>query len=287
MAEEKCDDEIIGLIPAAGTGKRLYPFSKAVPKEIYPILGKPVIEHAIENLRIGGIRKIFLVVGFQKGSLMDYVGNGSYFDVDVAYIYQMKRKGLGHAILQGKSWINSTFTVLLGDSFIEPKEDVKGLIKLHREEKPIATVLLFEVSDPSGYGIVKLDNPKNRYGIVERMIEKPSKEELGEYTTGDPYSSDDKYYALCGFYVFEPKIFEYIEKTKPGSKGEIQITDAMQLAIESGEKVCGLVLKGRYLDIGKWHTVLNVERELFSKNDIDKHIGERNRIMTRVIDDED
>jgi dTDP-glucose pyrophosphorylase len=284
MAENKdtksCD-EIVGLIPAAGIGKRLYPFSRAVPKEIYPILGKPVIEHAIENLKIGGINKVFMVVGFQKGSLMDYVGSGAYFDVDVAYIYQMSRKGLGHAILQGKNWINSTFVVLLGDSFIEPKEDVKHLIDLHKEKKPIATVLLFEVEDPSGYGIVKMRDFKGRNGAIEKMVEKPGRDEAVQYST------NGKYYALCGFYVFDPKIFEYIEKTKPGAKNEIQITDAMQLAIESGEKIYGQVLSGRYLDIGKWHTVLNVERELFNKSDILDHISERNRIMSRVVEDED
>lgn len=274
-------DEIVGLIPAAGIGKRLYPFSRAVPKEIYPILGKPVIEHAIENLKIGGINKVFMVVGFQKGSLMDYVGNGAYFDVDVAYIYQMKRKGLGHAILQARSWINSTFVVLLGDSFIEPKEDVKTLIELHKKKKPIATVLLFEVDDPSGYGIVKLNGLEKNQGVIKKMIEKPGSDEAVEYST------DGKYYAICGFYVFDPKIFDYIQKTEPGLKNEIQITDAMQLAIKSGETIYGQVLSGRYLDIGKWHTVLNVERELFHKSDILEHIGERNRIMSRVVEDED
>lgn len=275
------DDDLIGVIPAAGVGKRLYPFSKAVPKEIYPILGKPVIEHAIENLKVGGVKKVFLVVGFQKGSLMDYIGNGAHFDVDVAYIYQMKRRGLGHAILQGRSWIKSTFLVLLGDSFIEPKEDVNELVNLHKKEKPVATVMLFEVDDPTGYGIVKMRSLENRHGVIEGMIEKPTLEEAKEYAI------NGKYYAICGFYVFEPGIFKYIEKTKPGAKNEVQITDSMQLAIQNGEKICGLVLKGRYLDIGKWHTVLNVEREMFDKMDLTKHIKERNTMMKKVIDDEE
>jgi dTDP-glucose pyrophosphorylase len=115
-------DDIVGLVPAAGGGTRLYPFSRAVPKEMYPILGKSVIEHTIENLKAGGIHKIFMIVGHQKGALMDYVGNGSFFDTNVAYIYQLEKKGIAHAIYQAKDWISTTFVTLLGDSFIEPNE---------------------------------------------------------------------------------------------------------------------------------------------------------------------
>ena len=133
--------ENVGLIPAAGSGTRLYPFARAVPKEMYPILGKAVIEHCVENLLAGGVKKIFMIVGFQKGALMDYIGDGSFFDVNVAYVYQMKRRGLGHAIYQAKDWIDTTFVTLLGDSFIEPKDEMKELIRVHKKHKPIATLL--------------------------------------------------------------------------------------------------------------------------------------------------
>jgi len=171
-------DEIVGLIPAAGIGTRLYPFSRAVPKEMYPILGKAVIEHAIENLKVGGIEKIFVVVGYQKGALMDYVGDGSFFGVKVAYIYQMARRGLGHSISQAKDWINSTFVTLLGDSFIEPKEEIRELIEFHQREKPLATVMVFEVDDVSGYGVAKFKNLGRGVGQIEKMVEKPSSEIL-------------------------------------------------------------------------------------------------------------
>ena len=141
------ENEFLGLIPAAGEGTRMYPFSRAVPKEMYPILGKPVIEHCIDNLREGGIKQIFMIVGHQKGALMDYVGDGSFYGVNVAYIYQLKRRGLGHAILQAEKWIKKPFVTLLGDSFIEPKKEIQNMMKLHKEKKPIATVLLFKVKE--------------------------------------------------------------------------------------------------------------------------------------------
>jgi len=273
--------EIVGLIPAAGSGTRLYPFARAVPKEMYPILGKAVIEHCVENLKAGDIKKIFMIVGYQKGALMDYIGDGSFFGVNVSYVYQMKRRGLGHAISQAKPWINTTFVTLLGDSFIEPKKEIRELISVHRKQKPIATVLLFEVTDPKGYGLAKSRKFKNGHGEIESVVEKPTKKKAAGYRINGGY------YAMCGAYVFEPEIFGYIEKIKPGAKGEIQITDAIALALKHGEKVCGVVLKGKYLDIGKWKTILHTEKELFNLLDLDSHIKERTKMMEKIRKHED
>ncbi len=269
----------VGLVPAAGSGTRMYPFSRAVPKEMYPILGKSVIEHSIDNLREGGIEDVFVIVGHQKGALMDYIGDGSVFGVNVAYIYQTQRKGLGHAILQGKNWIKEPFVTLLGDSFIEPKSEILNIMKLHEEKRPIATVLLFKVKDPTGYGIVKLRKIEDNYGIVEKLIEKPSPEEAKEYEV------DGEYYALCGLYVFEPKIFDFIEKTPPGTGGEIWIADSIDLAVKSGEKVYGMFLvDGKYLDVGKWRTVFEVKKHMLNTFDIEEMIREREEITKRIKD---
>jgi len=272
------EKKFVGLIPAAGGGTRLYPFSKAVPKEMYPILGKAVIEHSIENLRKGGIEDIFIIVGYQKGALMDYIGDGSLYGANVAYIYQTRRRGIAHAILQSKRWINQSFVTLLGDSFIEPKEEILRIMELHIEKKACVTVLLFRVKDPTGYGIVKLRNLENGYGVIERMIEKPSLKEAEEFET------NGEYYALCGLYVFEPKIFDYIEETGPGAKGEIQITDAIHLAVEKGEKVYGMILNGKYLDVGKWKTVLEVNKHMLNSFDINEIIKEREEMTKKARD---
>ncbi len=268
--------DIVGLVPAAGIGKRLYPFSRAVPKEMYPLFGKAVIEHTIENLKIGGVRNIYMVVGYQKGALMDYIGDGSFFGVNVIYLYQMSRKGLGHSILQGKGWIDRTFVTLLGDSFIEPKEEIKELIAYHNKEKPLATVMVFEVKDVAGYGIVRLEKGGKGSGQIEKLVEKPSKSQAENLKT------DGKFYAICGAYVFEPRIFDYIAKTRPGLNNEVQLTDAMALALKNGERINGFILKGKYLDIGKWHTVKETEKFLRSVIDVDKHYEERERMMELV-----
>jgi len=269
--------EFVGLVPAAGEGTRMYPFSRAVPKEMYPILGKPVIEHCIENLKEGGINRIFLIVGHQKGALMDYVGDGSFYGVKVAYIYQLKRRGLGHAILQAEKWIKEPFVTLLGDSFIEPKKEIQTMMGLHMTERPLATVLLFKVNAPLGYGIAKLKSLENNSGLIEKLVEKPSLKEAEEFKI------NNEYYALCGAYIFEPKIFDFIKRTKPGKKREIQITDSIQLALEEGEKVYGVILKGKYLDIGKWNTIFKTEKQMFDTVDVSDVIKDREEMTDKVI----
>jgi dTDP-glucose pyrophosphorylase len=269
--------EFVGLVPAAGGGTRMYPFSRAVPKEMYPIIGKPVIEHCIENLKEGGIDRIFMIVGHQKGALMDYLGDGSFYGVKVAYIYQLKRRGLGHAILQAEKWIKQPFVTLLGDSFIEPKKEIQTMMELHRKKRPVATVLLFKVDTPVGYGIAKLKSLENHSGPIEKSIEKPSLKEA------ESFKINHDYYALCGAYVFEPRIFDFIKRTKPGKKNELQITDSIQLAIEEGEKVYGVILKGKYLDIGKWKTLFKTEKRMFDNTNVDDIIKDREELTNKVI----
>ncbi|MCK4319956.1 NTP transferase domain-containing protein [Candidatus Micrarchaeota archaeon] len=258
---------MIGIIPAAGSGTRLYPFSRAVPKELYPILGKPVIEYCVENLKEGGISKIFTIVGQQKGALMDYLGHGQIFGVKIGYLHQMERKGLGHAVLQCKDWIDDTFTVLLGDSFITPKEEIKNLIETHKKEDSFATILLFRVQDSTQYGIAKLEDSK-----IISLVEKPTKEQAEEYKV------NGSYYAICGAYVFEKDIFQYLEKTEPGAKGEIQLTDAVVLALKDGKKITGKILEGEYLDMGKWETVLKTEMKLMKEINLEERIKDRENL---------
>jgi UTP--glucose-1-phosphate uridylyltransferase len=137
------------------------------------------------------------------------------------------------------------------------------------------------VDDPKGYGVVRFKSMENGCGPLERLKEKPGPEEAKNF------ENNGKYYALCGAYVFEPRIFDYIVKTKPGIKNEVQITDAMSLALKSGEKVYGVVLKGKYIDIGKWKTVLKTEKELLKNLDVEKCVKEREFMAEKIKKDEE
>ncbi len=244
---------VTAVIPAAGVGSRMYPFTRANPKELYHINRKAVIDHAVETLHEkGGVNKIIVIVGEHKGAIMNHLGNAGYLGykkLGVSYVFQEERKGLAHAIHQAKPWINDEFIVHLGDSFIYPKKEIKKLIKMHKEEKPFATIMYREVEDPTRYGCLKIKN-----NTLIDAIEKPSIEQA------EPLKlKNGKYPVIVGMYYFSPKIFDYIEKTPKGAKDEYQITDSILLGIKNGEKVKTVKLDGKYMDVGNWESVEEVE----------------------------
>jgi len=248
-------NEIVAVIPAAGSGTRMLPFTLASPKELYPINKKAVIEHVIEGIHnYMEINKIFVIVSEHKGAVMDYLGNGSRLNkgcLNLAYLFQEERKGLAHAIYQAKPWVRNDFVVFAADTFIEPKNELTKLTKFHQENNNLVTILVKEVKDPTPYGIIKFD--KN-YNLID-AIEKPTMEQAKPFM-----NSNGMYYSVIPIYMFGTKIFEYIEKTNPGHKGELQITDSIILAHNNGEKIQTIPIEGQCMDCGNWNEIDNVEK---------------------------
>lgn len=248
---------MIGLIPAAGSGTRMMPFTKAMPKELFHIQRKAVIDHVIETMHeYAKIDKIFVVVGSHKGAIIDHVGDGSMQNkgkLKVAYLFQEERKGLAHAIYQAKQFINEDFLVHAGDSFIHPKDEIKEAIKEFEEEKPFAVVLAKEVEDPTKYGILKID----KKGYLIDAIEKPTMEQAKTFKT-----ETGKYLCVSPIYLFRKEIFDYIEKTPVGAKNEYQITDSIMFALKDGKKIRIRPLKGESFDIGNWEESERAEEYL-------------------------
>ncbi|VVB76005.1 UTP--glucose-1-phosphate uridylyltransferase AglF [Candidatus Tiddalikarchaeum anstoanum] len=240
---------MIGLIPAAGSGTRMYPFTKANPKELFPVQRKAVIDHVVETLHnYAGVDKIFVIVGSHKGAIIDHLGDGTMFNsgkLKIGYLFQEERKGLAHAILQGKGWIDEDFIVHVGDAFINPEDEMKKAVLVHKKEKPFATILAREVDNPTLYGILRV----NDKGELVDTIEKPTLEQA------KPFKVNGKYLVNLGIYIFNKKVFDYIEKTPPGLKGEYQVPDVFKTALKNGEKIKVVSTNAMYLDMGNWDSV--------------------------------
>ncbi|MDD4353557.1 MAG: nucleotidyltransferase family protein [Candidatus Nanoarchaeia archaeon] len=247
---------MIGLIPAAGSGTRMHPFTKANPKELFPIKRKAVIDHVIETMHsYAKINKIIVIVGTHKGAIIDHLGNGSELNngnLKIGYLFQEERKGLAHAIYQGKDWINEDFMAHVGDAFIEPKDEIIKAVDLHNKEKPFATILAREIDDPTKYGILKVDNNDN---LIE-SLEKPTMKQAETFKT-----KNGKYLINLGVYIFSPKFFSYFEKTSAGAKNEYQVPDVMNTALKNSEKIKVVTIKGKYLDLGNWEDAENAWRQ--------------------------
>jgi len=222
-----------GLIPAAGAGSRLGPFTNAIPKELLPIGEKAVIEHVVEAMALAGITDIAIVVAPQKHGLSDYLGSGRRFGVHLTYVVQDERLGLANAVAAGEHVIDGRFAVVLGDNFFAPKTFLADLVAAHTDAKAATTVGVAVVEDVTRHGIIKPDG-----GRIADMIEKPQ-----------PTAAPSNLGAL-GAYVFEPGIFDAIRAIPPGHKGEYQLTDAIRLEIAEGRDVRYRVIDGIHIDVG-------------------------------------
>lgn len=242
-----------GVILAAGEGTRIAKVTYgAVPKELLPIGNVPTIRFPLEALKLAGIKDIFVVVAPQsKHNILDGLRSGRMFGVNLCYVVQEKdgrAVGLGPAIHSTKEWIgkDEDFVVACGDSILcdfssrNPFDSLKPLLKIHASRSPLATLVLHPNNhDPSRFGVAKFrsfgDEGGILHGELEGLVEKPGRELI------EAYKCNGCNYVVAGYYAFKPKIFSYIEETKPGAKNEVQITDSIALGLENGEKIYGVV----------------------------------------------
>ena len=227
------------VIPVAGLGTRFLPYTKAIPKEMLPIIDMPAIHFIVKEAIDSGIESILFVTSKEKYSIEDYFDRNFYLEyflnknknrealdqlkripknVNIFSVRQKEALGLGHAILQAADFVgNESFAVFLPDDLIFSKAPVmKKMIEIY-ESKCDAVVAVEAVAREkiSSYGIIKPQKMEDRVYKVLDIAEKPALKKA--------FSN----LAIVGRYVLPPSVFEYIRKTKPGAKGEIQLTDAL------------------------------------------------------------
>ena len=231
-------DQMKGIILHGGHGTRLGPLTHTCPKQLLPIANKPMSQYALEDLREAGITEIAIVVGdIYPEKVKKFYGDGSKFGINMTYIPQDKPEGISHAIKLCQNFVgNDRFIVYLGDNVLQ-----EGLVEHTRKfqsSKPDARILLCEVDDPSQFGIVEMDG-KN----IKKIIEKPKN------TTSN--------LAVIGVYFLTPKIFEIIDKLKPSWRGELEITEALELLIENGNTIEYDMVTGWWKDLGTIEDMLH------------------------------
>ena len=232
------------VILAAGKGTRMGPLTESKPKVMLPIANKPLLEHIIVILNAVGIREFLIVIGYGKDRIKEYFKDGSRFGVKIDYIDQPQQKGTADAISVVRNSIDGRFLVTNGD-VLAGISDIKRILNA----KGDAVLAAKKVSAPQEYGILYIKGNK-----VEKIVEKPRKSE-----------SD---LANAGIYVFSPSIFEAIDDTKPSTRGEYEITESIQLLIDSGKKA-GYVSLDKWQDIGfPWHLLEANEKVLIEGEDI-------------------
>ena len=252
------------LFPAAGYGTRFLPATKAVPKEMLPILTKPLLQYGIEEALSSGINNMAIVTGRGKRAIEDHFDNSFELESQlkgtekdhylteinqiinttiISYIRQKEMRGLGHAILTGQPLIGKEpFAVVLADDLCDCEDEgvLSQMIDIYNQYNcSIVALQEVPISETDKYGIVKgiqISDSKNIFQITN-MVEKPA-------TIDAPSNM-----AIIGRYILTPDIFSILKKIKPDKSGEIQITDALLVQAKKGN-VIGLKFKGKRFDCG-------------------------------------
>jgi UTP--glucose-1-phosphate uridylyltransferase len=253
------------LFPAAGYGTRFLPATKAMPKEMLPIVNKPLIQYGVEEALEAGVSHIGFILGRGKRAIADHFDVSYELEHQILgtskekyltdirkvidnseFIFMRQREmlGLGHAILTGEPMIgDEPFAVILADDLCSVPDDnsqraLSQLVELYKQYQcSIVAIEEVSVSDAASYGIISGNEITEGVYDVSDMIEKPQPEDA-------PTNM-----AIIGRYILTPDIFDYLRKTQPGAGGEVQITDALrQLAKE--KRVLAVKFKGRRFDCG-------------------------------------
>jgi glucose-1-phosphate thymidylyltransferase len=233
--------DVKGLILSGGAGTRLRPITHTAAKQLLPVGNKPILFYGLEAMRDAGIVEVGVVVGDTRPEIEAAVGDGGSWGLRVTYIPQSAPLGLAHAVLIAEDFLrDEPFVMYLGDNLL--KEGIVPFVARFAESRPDALILLQKVPDPQSYGVAEL-SPE---GVVTRLIEKPA----------EPRSD----LALVGVYLFTSAVFESVRAIRPSSRGELEITDAIQHMIDRGLRVEPHTVVGWWKDTGKLDDILEANR---------------------------
>ncbi len=226
------------VILAAGEGTRMRPLTSECPKVMLPVANRPILEHIVSAVVEAGIESIVLITGYREDVIKNHFEDGDQWSVDIEYVHQDEQWGTAHAIGCAEGYVDGRFIVLNGDALISPSH-IKHLIS--RNEEAVLTVK--KVENPSDFGVIETSG-----SLVTRIIEKPS----------EPPTD----LANAGIYLFNDPIFDLIRRTEPSPRGELEITDTLQMLIDSDAAVGYEILSEDWIDIGRPWDLLNANEVL-------------------------
>lgn len=250
------------IIPAAGLGTRFLPVTKAMPKEMLPIVDKPTIQYIVEEAVASGIEDIIIVTGKGKRAIEDHFDNAYELEqnllqkgkldllekvqyssnlANIHYIRQKEPKGLGHAVLCAQNFIgDEPFAVLLGDDIVQSDTPcLKQLIDQYDETRS------------SVVGVQQVpDHETNRYGIIDPASTDGRRYQVNHFVEKPKLGTAPSNLAIMGRYILTPEIFMFLEKQETGAGGEIQLTDAIQKLNEI-QRVFAYDFEGKRYDVGE------------------------------------
>src|SRR5262245_5260961 len=261
------EGKLKGLVLSGGRGTRLRPLTHTAAKQLVPVGNRPILFHVLDNLMNAGIEEVGIVVSPETGNAVrEAVGTGQSWGMKIDYILQAQPLGLAHAVRVAQPFLGAdSFVMYLGDNLIG--SGIRTYREKFEKSTARASILLKEVENPSSFGIAEVDGD----GCVVRLVEKPKA----------PKSN----LALVGIYFFTAAIHQAIEKIKPSWRGELEITDAIQVLLENGGTVLSDRIDAWWLDTGKKDDLLTANTVVLDEwvsRQIDGEIDAQSQVTGRV-----
>ncbi|MEM3143893.1 MAG: glucose-1-phosphate thymidylyltransferase [Candidatus Nitrosotenuis sp.] len=235
-----------GIILHGGHGTRLRPLTHTGPKQLLPIANKPMSQYCLESLIEAGITDIAIIIGgIGSNKVKEYYGTGEKFGVKITYVEQDCPRGIAHAIRLCKDFVaNEKFVVFLGDNIIQ--KNICGFVTAFERSDSKASLLLCEVDNPSRFGIADLKD-----SVITKIMEKPK----------NPPTN----FAVTGIYLLTPKIFDVIDRLKPSARNEFEITDALQMLLEEGNKITYNMITDYWKDTGTPEDIIHANKVILER----------------------
>jgi glucose-1-phosphate thymidylyltransferase long form len=219
------------VVLAAGEGTRLRPLTEDTPKGMVEVDGQPILTHCFDQLVELGADELVVVVGYRKEVIIEHYGD-AFDDTPITYTHQREQSGLAHALLTAEEHVDDDFMLMLGDNVFSA--NLADVVRRQRESRADAAFLVEEVEwdEASRYGVCDTNN----YGEIVEVVEKPA----------DPPSN----LVMTGFYTFTPAIFHACHLVQPSNRGEYEISEAIDLLIQSGRTIDAIGIEGWRIDVG-------------------------------------
>ena len=260
-------DKLKGLVLSGGRGTRLRPLTHTAAKQLVPVANRPILFHVLDNLKNASVNEVGIVISPETGNAVrEAVGSGESWGMRIEYILQSEPLGLAHAVKVAQPFLGlDSFVMYLGDNLIG--SGIRSYREKFEQSPAQASILLKAVENPSSFGIAEIDGA----GCVMRLVEKPKA----------PKSN----LALVGIYFFTPAIHKAIEKITPSWRGELEITDAIQVLLQDGGQVLSDQIEAWWLDTGKKDDLLTANTVVLDEwvnRRIDGAINGQSQVTGRV-----
>lgn len=245
------------IILAAGKGTRMRELTNELPKPMLKVRGKPILEHIVSGLAGAGVREIFIVTGFKAEVIENYFGDGSKWNLRIAYGRQLVQDGTGKAPELGKEFVGaSPFFLTYGDILVDPSTYAQ-MVHRYNEDYFSGVLTVTGSQDVTHGGLIFFDE-KFR---LKRVVEKPGATQLDQLRQEGWIEPGDTVWYNAGIYIFRPSLFEFTAKLQKSPRGEYELTDAISALVAGHHPIAGMEIAGRWVDVRDPEVLANLEAE--------------------------